>query len=105
MKFRTNNSLMNSIAMISGIAIGAALAALFAPKSGKETRACLSAALNNLTGTDGEDTTVEIKDHVVPDLRVHVKEVADHLTGEDAIDTVKTTLKQTGPKSRQLPIE
>jgi len=49
---------------------------------------------------------VEIKDHVVEDVRSQVMEAANKLAGDaENVDLTKTTLKHTEPKSRQLPIE
>ncbi|MCX2480522.1 YtxH domain-containing protein [Pedobacter sp. MC2016-15] len=88
MKFRQTNHLMTSIALIAGIAVGAAIGALFAPKSGKETRR-------------------KVAGHLVEDLRSQTKEKADQLANvaEDAVDLAKTTIKNKGPKSRQVPEE
>jgi len=104
MKLRRTDSTMNSIALIAGIAVGAALGVLFAPKNIKAVRKRLTDDLKGLVGL-AETAATDIKDHTIPDLRADIKEKADHLTGPDAVDTTKTTLKQTGPKSRQLPVE
>lgn len=106
MRLHKSDSMLKSIALLTGVAVGAVFAALFAPKSGKETRDDLAKLINDTIDSSKEEA-VEIKENVVPNLRAHVKEVADHLTGsaEEAIDTTKTTLKQTGPQSRQLPAE
>jgi len=104
MKLRRTDSTMNSIALIAGIAVGAALGVLFAPKNIKAVRKRLTNDLKGLVGL-AETVAADSKDHAIPDLRANIKEKADHLTGPDAVDTTKTTLKQTGPKSRQLPVE
>lgn len=104
MKLRRTDSTMESIALIAGIAVGAALGVLFAPKNIKAIRKRISGDLKGLLGLP-ETAAAETADHAIPDLRANIKEKADHLTGPDAVDTTKTTLKQTGPKSRQLPVE
>ena len=107
MKFRKSDSVMTTIALLSGIAVGAVISALFASKSGKETRAELAEAFKGIVGVPAAKTDLEIKGQLVPDLRAQVKESADHLTGapDETPDLSRTTLKQTGPKSRQVPTE
>ena len=107
MKLRKSDSIMTSIALLSGIAVGAVISALFASKSGKETRAEIAGAFKELVGEASSKAEVEIKGQLVPDLRAQVKESADHLTGspDETLDLSRTTLKQTGPKSRQVPTE
>lgn len=108
MKLRNTNSMMTSIALITGMAVGAVLGALFAPKSGKETREELAGTIKGIVGASLSNHDIEIKDHLVEDLRAQVKETADHLSGgtpEEAVDLTKTTIKQQGPKSRQIPVE
>jgi gas vesicle protein len=107
MKFKKDNSVMTAVAAIAGLAVGTAIALLLAPKSGKEVRSFILDLVDDLTGEQKPAATAEIKDHLVEDVRAQVKEAADHLAGEDTgkIDPVKNTLKQTGPKSRQIPAE
>jgi gas vesicle protein len=107
MKIRHSNHLMTSIALITGVAVGAVISALFAPKSGKETRRNVAGAIMGIVGASLADKTVEIRDHLVEDLRTQTRQKADQLTGvaEDAHDLTKNTIKQSGPKSRQVPAE
>jgi gas vesicle protein len=107
MKFRRTNHLMTSIALITGVAVGAVISALFAPKSGKETRRNVAGAIKGIVGASLAEKSVEVKDHLVEDLRTQTREKADHLTGitDEAPDLTKNTIKQTGPKSRQVPAE
>lgn len=104
MKFKTQYSYLPAVALLAGIAAGTAIAALFAPKSGAETRSSLQQFFTGLLESQPAKE-IEISDHLVDDLRAEVKKHADHLTGEEGekVDPVKHTLKQTGPKSRQLP--
>jgi len=107
MKLKHTNSLMTSVALITGVAVGAVISALFAPKSGKETRRNVAGAIKGILGASLPERSLEITDHVVEDLRTQTKEKADLLTGtpEDGLDLTKTTIKQKGPKSRQVPAE
>jgi gas vesicle protein len=107
MKVKNTSSIMSSIALITGIAVGAVIGALFAPKSGKETRKNVAGTIKGMLGISMANKEVEIKDHLVDDLRIQTREAADRLTGAsgDLPDLTKTTVKQKGPKSRQLPIE
>ena len=88
MKFSKVEPKLPVVALLVGIAVGAAFGILFAPKSKSRSK---------------HATTTK----PIPDLRAHSLEVSEKLTGSpDQIpDLTKTTLKQTGPKSRQLPIE
>jgi gas vesicle protein len=107
MKLRQTNHLMTSIALITGVAVGAVISALFAPKSGKETRRNVAGAIRGIVGASLSDSHLEIKDHLVEDLRTQTREKADQLTvtTEEGLDLTKTTIKQKGPKSRQVPVE
>ena len=48
---RNRDNGLTAIAVIAGLATGAAIAVLFAPKSGKQTRAALGGALEDLSGS------------------------------------------------------
>lgn len=88
MKFSKVEPKMPVVALLVGIAVAAAFGILFAPKS--------KSRLKHVTTTKP-----------IPDLRAHSLHVSEKLTGspDQLPDLTKTTLKQTGPKSRQLPIE
>lgn len=107
MKFRKTDSVMTGIAAITGLAVGAVIGALFAPESGRNARKKLADAINGIIAAPADYKEIDIKDHIVEDVRTKVKTAADQLTGatDELPDLTKTTLKQTGPKSRQLPIE
>lgn len=106
MKFKRDNTPLTTIGLLAGLAVGAVVAALFAPKSGSETREDIANGIKNLFGSEETDIAADVKPHAVEDLRLHAKEVADQLAGspETAVDLTKTTLKADIPKSRQLPI-
>jgi gas vesicle protein len=107
MKLIRENTNLKTIGLLTGLAAGAVVAALFATKSGSEYRDLIAKRIKGLLGEiDEPKKAVEIKDHVVEDVRVKVAESALKLTGEiEDVDLIKTTLKHTEPKSRQLPIE
>lgn len=99
--------MMTSIALVTGIAVGAVISALFAPKSGKETRRNVAGALKGIVGASLAERATEVKDHFVEDLREQTREKADLLAGstDETVDLTLTTIKQKGPKSRQVPTE
>lgn len=107
MKFKKDNSIMVAVAGIAGLAVGTAIAMLFAKTSGKSSRSFIADLLKDFTADAGSLKTATLQDHLINDVRAQIKETADHLTGEDTgkVDPVKNTLKQTGPKSRQIPVE
>ncbi len=106
MKFKKDNTALTTIGLLAGLAVGAVVAALFAPKSGSDTREDIANVIKSVFGSEEAGNSVEVKPHAVEDLRLHAKEVADQLAGspETAVDLTKTTLKADIPKSRQLPI-
>ncbi|GGC62916.1 hypothetical protein GCM10011387_15640 [Pedobacter quisquiliarum] len=106
MKLIRENTNLKTIGLITGLAAGAVVAALFATKSGSEYRELIAKRIKGLLGEIEPQKAVEIKDHVVEDVRSQVMEAANKLTGDaENVDLTKTTLKHTEPKSRQLPIE
>jgi gas vesicle protein len=107
MKFKRNNTPLTTIGLLAGLAVGAVVAALFAPKSGSDTREDIANGIKGLFGSEESKQPTDAKPHAIEDLRLHAKEVADQLAGapENAVDLTKTTLKADIPKSRQLPIE
>jgi gas vesicle protein len=106
MKLSKENSSLTTIGLIAGLAVGGVVAALFAPKSGSETREDIAKSIKGLFGAAEEPKAVEIKPNAVEDLRLHAKEVAEHLAVApvDSLDTSKTTLKHDFPKTRPLPV-
>lgn len=106
MKLIKENTNLKTIGLITGLAAGAVVAALFATKSGSEYRELIAKRIKGLLGELETKKPVEIKDQVVEDVRSHVAEAAHKLGGDlENVDLTKTTLKHTEPKSRQLPIE
>lgn len=106
MKLIRENTNLKTIGLLTGLAAGAVVAALFTTKSGSEVREMIAQRVKGFLGEDGPKKPVEIKDHVVEDVRSQVMEAANKLAGDaENIDLTRTTLKHTEPKSRQLPIE
>lgn len=104
MKFSKENSALTTIGLLSGLAVGAVVAALFTPKSGSEIREDIAKSIKGILGY-GEASKAEIKPNAVEDIRLHTKEAADHLSAAplDGLDTTKTTLHHEFPKTRPLP--
>jgi gas vesicle protein len=106
MKFKRDNTPLTTIGLLAGLAVGAVVAALFAPKSGSDTREDIANGIKSLFGSAEESSSAAVKPHAVEDLRLHAKEVADQLTAApvDGLDTTKTTLNPNFPKTRRLPM-
>jgi gas vesicle protein len=64
-------------AILAGIAAGAAIAVLFAPKSGRESRKILAEKLN----FPQHDHRHELEDESIDDLREIIRDHADQLQG------------------------
>jgi gas vesicle protein len=105
MKLNRENSALTTIGLLSGLAVGAVVAALFAPKSGSAIREDIANGIKGLLGFAEEPKPVEIKPNAIEDVRLHTKEVADQLSAVPIgdLDTSKTTLKHNFPKTRPLP--
>lgn len=71
---------MTAFALLAGLAAGAAIAVLFAPKSGRESRKLLAEKLNL---KQQQTHLQEPEDHLVEDLRETAREHADHLQGPE----------------------
>lgn len=106
MRLIKENTNLKNIGLITGLAAGAVVAALFATKSGSEYRESIAKRIKGLFGELDTKKPVEIKDQVVEDVRNQVAKSAQKLSGAvENVDLTKTTLKHTEPKSRQLPLE
>jgi len=104
MKFRKKDPVMSAIGLIAGLAVGTALGVLFSPRKGSNTRDLLAGKLVAFFNGSETSKITEVKYQPIEDVRVHNKEVADHLT-DSGHEAELTALKQTGPKSRQIPVE
>lgn len=75
---RENN--LKTFALLTGIAAGAALAVLFAPRSGKATRKLLAEKIHP---EERQRNHHEIGEHLLDDLRENTREHADQLLGPE----------------------
>jgi len=94
-----DNNALSAVALIAGVAVGAALGILFSPRKGKEIR--------NQVATGAEDLFSSIKTKftsakeeieasgnlVIEDLREHVRQVAEDLQGPQAKRKDPSTIK------------
>jgi gas vesicle protein len=80
MKFSKDHSALTTVGLLSGLAVGAVVAALFAPKSGSEFREDIAERIKGMFGHCNTQKAVEIKPNAIEDLRLHTKEVADQLS-------------------------
>lgn len=74
-----NDNSLGAFALVAGLAAGAALAVLFAPRSGRKSRKLL---LEKLNLTPQQEHHQELKDQLLADLRETTRERADQLQGQ-----------------------
>lgn len=72
-----DNSL-SAFALLAGLAAGAAIAVLFAPRSGRESRKLLVRKLNP---AQEQEYNYELNGQLYDDLRETTRELAEHLQG------------------------
>jgi len=94
-----DNNTLSAVALIAGLAVGAALGVLFAPRKGKEIR--------NQVAEGAEDVFSRIKskftaakenieasgNQAIEDLREHVRQVAEDLQGPEGKRKDPTAIK------------
>lgn len=81
---------MTAFALLAGLAAGAAIAVLFAPKSGRESRKLLAEKLNL---SSQQSHHQELEDQLFADLRETTREHADHLQGPESKRKDPTQIK------------
>lgn len=91
---------MIAVAVVTGLAVGAAFSVLFAPRSGKNTRSAIGDATAGLKdrivdtfSPEVYDLPREITDHLQDDLRETTRAHADHLQGPENKRKDPTTIK------------
>jgi gas vesicle protein len=79
MKYNNNNATLTAVASIAGLAIGAALGILFAPKSGRDIRSKLKFGTSPTSRKEDDLFT----GHPLEDLWETTRDHADHLQGPE----------------------
>lgn len=69
---------LKTFALLAGLAVGTAIAVLFAPRSGRKSRNLLAEKLNL---KKLKQQSHELEQHLFEDIRENVREHADHLQG------------------------
>ncbi|HWW37893.1 YtxH domain-containing protein [Pedobacter sp.] len=98
------NTSLSVLGFITGTATGIAIGLLFAPEKGNNTRGGFISWLIAIANAGQRGYTKEVKLKAVKNQRKHNQKISDKLT-DAAHPHELLPLKQTGPKSRQLPKE
>ncbi len=86
---------------IAGVAVGAGLGVLFAPKKGSETRAELKAKLEELYNKAKELDMEEVKENIEVKI-AEIKEAIEDLDKEKVLSIAKTKAKQLQDMCQEL---
>lgn len=87
--------------LFAGVAIGSALGVLFAPKSGKDTRADLKKKLDEMLEKVKDLDAKEVKENIQNKIE-EIKEELSDLDKEKAIEIAKKKAKQIQEKTEEL---
>lgn len=87
--------------LFAGVAIGSALGVLFAPKSGKDTRADLKKKLDEMLEKVKDLDAKEVKENIQNKIEEIKEELAD-LDKEKALEIAKKKAKQIQEKTEEL---
>ncbi len=87
--------------LFAGVAIGSALGVLFAPKTGKDTRADLKKKLDEMLEKVKDIDAKEVKENIQNKIEEIKEELAD-LDKEKALEIAKKKAKQIQEKTEEL---
>lgn len=87
--------------LFAGVAIGSALGVLFAPKTGKDTRADLKKKLDEMLDKVKDIDAKEVKESIESKIE-EIKEELTDLDKEKVLEMAKTKAKQIQEKAEEL---
>ncbi len=87
--------------LFAGVAIGSALGVLFAPKTGKDTRADLKKKLDEMLDKVKDIDAKEVKESIESKIE-EIKEELTDLDKEKVLEIAKTKAKQIQEKAEEL---
>ena len=87
--------------LFAGVAIGSALGVLFAPKTGKDTRADLKKKLDEMLEKVKDLDAKEVKENIESKIE-EIKEELSDLDKEKALEIAKKKAKQIQEKTEEL---
>lgn len=87
--------------LFAGVAIGSALGVLFAPKTGKDTRADLKKKLDEMLDKVKDIDAKEVKESIESKIE-EIKEELTDLDKEKVLEIAKTKAKQIQEKTEEL---
>ena len=87
--------------LFAGVAIGSALGVLFAPKTGKDTRADLKKKLDEMLDKVKDIDAKEVKERIESKIE-EIKEELTDLDKEKVLEMAKTKAKQIQEKAEEL---